>query len=96
MSKYIEKIWTGEISPVEFAKQPDREYKEAEIKLFGKIEKFEKLLDAKQKAEFQVLIKTLNNFINISEKQAFCQGYSLGACIMSESFINAENIGKIK
>ena len=96
MSKYIEKIWLGEISPVEYIKQPNREYREKELMLFGKMEEFEEMLNEEQNEVFQIISRRMNEFINVSEKQAFCQGFSLGTCITAESYINADNIGKIK
>lgn len=95
MSKYIEKIWTGEISPVEFTKQQSREYEEKGRLFLEKMEEFEEILDEKQNEEFQVLSRRIDTFINESAKQAFCQGFSLGSCIMAEAYINADNIGDI-
>ena len=80
----IEELWYGNISPGE------RDFKKGSVysELLGYIVKHEndlrRLLNDKGKEIFEKHIECSNEMYGISEREAFVQGFTLGARIMIE------------
>lgn len=88
--KTIAKLWNGELEPVRYSGMNNREMK----RLWGLIQKnFEELEHSI--AEKELLKRyddSINEYIILTAEQAFCDGFSLGAKIVSEAINGAEKI----
>lgn len=88
--KTIAKLWNGELEPVRYSGMNNRETK----RLWGLTQKnFEELEHSIAEKE---LLKRyddrINEYIILTAEQAFCDGFSLGAKIVSEAINGAEEI----
>ena len=88
MTKSLEKLWEGQISPIELFEKNNSRLSELEALLLENLEKLEKLIG---KSESERLLRIANNCIGEASKQAFADGFSLGLKITAESIFNAEN-----
>lgn len=96
MRKTIEKIWNGEITPVEFTKSSNPILLEKQEKMYDNIERFRDTIDEKQKGEFDRLVECVESYVSESAKNSFCDGFAIGTRLTSEAFIGSENIGVLK
>ena len=86
--KTIEQLWRGNIDPIANFGCGDNNVNLLEAELCKRFDE----LEEKYKDEMIKLRKTINDYINVLQKQSFCEGFSLGTKIIAESFITAETL----
>ena len=89
MKKTIEKLWEGQVNPVELFGKNNSRVRECEAELLERIEKLEKDIG---ESKTEHLLKIANDCLEIVSKNAFCDGFSLGLKMAVEAMMNAENM----
>ena len=87
--KIIEKLWEGQVLPIEVFGKENDEVRNSEAKLFAYIEKLKDIIG---EDAVEALQRIANDCLNESSKQAFVDGFALGVGLTSEAIQKAEKL----
>ncbi len=87
----LERLYMGNLCPVEEAAPHDTEYRFLSNKIDGEREYFRGILSAEDKERFEKWNEMIFRYENITEYSNFAQGFRLGATLTSEIFIGSES-----
>lgn len=92
MSKLITELWYGTVSPTSNLGKNNSEIRSL-LKLLDKNrQNLDKSLNSEQIKLLDEYCENLSNLSCLSEEKAFCDGFSIGVKILTESLSNAEQI----
>ncbi len=92
MSKLITELWYGTVSPISSSIKNNSEIQNL-LKLLDKNHhNLEKYLNKEQKRILERYCECSSELASLLEEQAFCDGFSIGVKILTESLSNAEQI----
>jgi len=80
----IEELWYGNISPCEMAFKKESKYSELLSYIVRHKEDLKKRLNDEENEIFEKLTECTNEMYGIAEREAFVQGFTLGARIIIE------------
>lgn len=87
MSRVLEELWYGNITPIDRKHEKDSEFAEA-VKMMGRnANTHESLIDNAAKEVFEKYREAQSDVARISECETFISGLRLGARIIIEAFI---------
>ncbi|MBQ4599637.1 MAG: hypothetical protein IJB19_06965 [Clostridia bacterium] len=92
MHRTIAQLWNGDLEPIRYFGVTNAEMKKAEIFMQCNLEKLKENSSETMNELFQRYEDSINEYILISNEQAFCDGFCLGAKITAEAFSGAEEI----
>lgn len=92
MINIIAEIWNGNIDPVRSLGENNSELKNLEDITYRKYEKLNKNLNKEQAEMFKIYNDRITEYVCLISKQAFCDGFSLGARITSEALNDADKM----
>ncbi len=92
MIKSIANLWNGNLEPISRFGKNNGEMKELE-RLIGKSEeKIEGILNEEQKKVIKNYTDLLNEYLIVSNEQAFCDGFCVGTRLFFEAFSGAQDL----
>ena len=86
MKTLLEQLYSGELVPAELKTEGNEEYKDLCRKSLKEVEDFTEKLDRESRKKFQDLLDTYLELTYLEKRQAFCEGFRMGAGIMCEVF----------
>ena len=92
MTKTIARLWNGTLDPAKYSGADNSELKQLEQLIQRNGESLEESIDKKAEEIFEKYIDCVNEYIVLCNEQAFCDGFSLGAKIITEALLSAEQI----
>lgn len=92
MSNTIEKLYEGKLEPLRSIGKSNGEMRRMENLIERNKNKIEETLDGDTKAIFEKYVECINEYLLLVSEQAFCDGFCLGARILSESISGAEQL----
>ena len=87
----LERLYMGNLCPVEEAVPHDTEYRTLSDKIGEEREYFEGILSAEDRERFEKWNTMVFRYEDITEYANFAQGFRLGAMLTSEIFIGSES-----
>ncbi len=94
MTKIIEKIWYGDLDPIVALNRENLELCRIEAEIYSNIESLNNILDAEQQQHLNKIHETISDYLRISNKCSFCDGFCLGTKLTGEAFGAAEKFIK--
>ncbi len=91
MTKTIEKLWFGDLAPIDDFGKNNQEIKRMERLMSDRLELIQEVLKEKHNDLYNEFYNILYDYILESTKQSFCEGFSFGTKLTAEAFIGAEN-----
>lgn len=86
----ITELWNGNLKPVKTLGKNNEEIKHLEKLMQQNLNKLETVLNTNEKETFEKYNDCIEEYLTICCEQAFCDGFSLGVKIISESFAEVE------
>ena len=94
MTNIIADIWNGNLSPSRALGENDPSVKELEELIRRNKQRLADELKGESVKRFEVYNDGIDEYISAVCEQAFCDGFSYGAKIVSEAFNNVEELTK--
>ena len=91
MTKTIEKLWFGDLAPIDDFGKNNYELKRMERLMSDHLELIQEALKEKHNDLYNEFYNTMYDYILEATKQSFCEGFSFGTKLTSEAFICTEN-----
>lgn len=92
MSNTIVKLYEGKLEPLKSIGKSNDEMRRMEILIERNKNKMEEMLDGERKIIFEKYVECINEYMLLINEQAFCDGFCLGARILSEAISGAEQL----
>ena len=92
MSKTIAELYNGNLQPIKNLGRFNDEIKHLETLIEKTHEDLENELNEKQKSFFKKYEANINEYMCLLSEVAFCDGFCIGAKIITEALQTAENI----
>lgn len=92
MTNTIEQLWNGTLEPVRYLGKNNPEIKQLEILLQRNLKNLEENLNEKLEGLLQKYYDCINEYLALTNEQAFYEGFCLGTKITVESLTGAEQI----
>lgn len=92
MTKTIAQLWYGNLEPIVDSGVSNPKIKHSLKSMISNHEKIRAELNEKQKELLENYEECNNKYLNLTNEQAFCDGFCLGMRIAAEAFIGAEEI----
>ena len=90
MTKTIARLWGSNLIPAERFGEGNREMKELEELIKWNAERMKKLLDQRSKDIISPYVDCVDEYLKLSNEQAFCDGFCLGARLLAEAMCAAD------
>lgn len=92
MTETIAQLWNGTLEPIRYLGKNNKEIKQLEDIIELDIEKLKNILTEQQLKIFEAYSECANEYTVLIAEQAFCDGFSLGAKILTEALSHAQQI----
>ena len=92
MSKIISCLWNGQLDPIRYLGKNNSEMKQLEHFMQRNLDALEKVLTEHDKVLFKKYSDCVNEYIVLISEQSFCDGFSIGAKIVTDALTDAERI----
>ena len=92
MTKTIEQLWNGGLSPVVTLGRKNAEIRELERLMLTNLDRLEPLLSKEAAEHLEKYTDCCGEYISLLNMQAFCDGFCLGTKITTEALHGAEDI----
>lgn len=92
MSKTIELIYEGKLEPVRSIGKSNEKMRRIENLAERNKNKLEEALDSDKKEIFDKYVQCIDEYLILVSEQAFCDGFCMGARILSEAVSGAEQL----
>ena len=92
MNKILEMLFDGDLYPQCYLGKNNMQMKEVAPMISRNAVKLEETLNDIQKDIFEKYVDAVNEYHHLSERQCFCDGYSLAVKMMMESIQNVDQI----
>ena len=89
MSKIIEELWYGTLNPHEQFGRSNPQMRRLEALMQDHLQKLSDHLDEEGREALKKYSTCMDEYLIASGEQAFCDGFSVGARIISEAFLGA-------
>lgn len=95
MAKTISQLWYGNLAPTDQFCVRNPQIKQLEILIQRNLDKFEKTLSGHQQELFSRYSGNMTEHELLSNEQAFCDGFCLGAKIVAEALLGVEPLSGV-
>ena len=85
MTKTIAQLWCGSLDPVRYFGMDNPEMRNLEYLLERNLENVKKSLNESDRALLEKYYDCVTEYLAVSNEQAFCNGYCLGARLTAEA-----------
>lgn len=92
MSNTIEKLYEGKLEPFRLTGKSNSEMRRTETLIERNKKKLEEALDDDRKKIFEKYVECMNEYLILTSEQVFCDGFCMGARILSEAISGAEQL----
>lgn len=92
MARIISQLWHGNLKPVERSVENNSEIKQLEELMQRNLKNLETHLNETTKEILEKYIDCVNEYILVTNEQAFCEGFCLGIRITTEALTETEEI----
>jgi len=92
MKTTIEKLWFGQLAPIEAFGKNNPEIKRMERLMSDRLVRIQEALNGKHNDLYNEFYDVLYDYISEATKQSFCEGYFLATKITAEAFLGEEQL----
>ncbi len=92
MSKTIELLYEGKLEPVRSIGKSNEKMRRIENLVERNKSKLKGALDTEEKEMFDKYVQCIDEYLFLVSEQAFCDGFCMGARILSEAVSGAEEL----
>ncbi len=92
MSNTIEKLYEGKLEPLKSIGKSNGEMRRIGNLIERNKSKLEEMFDNDEKEIFEKYVECMDEYMLLLGEQAFCDGFCLGARILSEAVSGAEQL----
>lgn len=92
MSITIEKLYEGKLEPLKSIGKSNSEMRRIGNLIERNKSKLEEMFDNDEKEIFEKYVECMDEYMILVSEQAFCDGFCLGARILSEAVSGAEQL----
>lgn len=92
MSKVIEQLYEGQLEPMRSIGKNNTEMRRIEIFIERYLNNLKDTLDNDARETFGKYVECIDEYIVLISEQAFCDGFCMGARILSEAVSGAEQL----
>ncbi|MBQ8767481.1 MAG: hypothetical protein IJZ16_11850 [Clostridia bacterium] len=92
MAKVVEMLYEGKLEPMRLTGKSNAEMRRMENLIERHLNKLKDVLDDETKETFDKYAECMNEYVFLISEQAFCDGFCMGARILSEAVSGAEQL----
>lgn len=92
MARIIPQLWHGNLTPIKQSEKNNFEMKQLEKLMERNLKKLESHLNENTKEILEKYIDCVNEYMIVTNEQAFCNGFCLGTRILTEALTETEEM----